>query len=208
MLWNNKTSTMDYKKNNILLIDDNPHILSTLPEQLTRHFQKTKALDSPEYVLDVLKQESFDIILLDMHYAFGQETEQEGLFWLRKIKKQHPNIIVVLLTGTEGLDKAIQGLSEGAEDFVIKPWNPEKLVANLKLLLRLRMLGEKMEKHKKLLGKRRKTDSLKLEDVEKQVIEQAIYIYQGNLSHAAKQLGITRATLYAKMKKYSLATAK
>ncbi len=208
MLFVHKANTMNYKTNKVLLIDDNPHILSTLPEQLDRHFQKTKSFESPDQALDELKKEPYDIVLLDINYAFDTDGEQEGLIWLRRIKKQDPDVIVVLMTGLEGVDSAIQGLQEGAEDFVIKPWHPEKLIVNLKLLLQLRMLEQKVEKHKRLLGKRRKTDSLNLEDIEKHVVEKAVCIYQGNLSHAAKQLGITRATLYAKIKKYNLTTAK
>jgi len=138
---------MHYETNRILLIDDNPHIRTTLPAQLDRHFHL-------------------------------------------------------------GADKAVEGLREGASDFVIKPWHPEKLIANLKLLLRLRTLEQKAEQHKKLLSKRKKHDFLNLEEMEKLVIEKAIYVYQGNLSHAAMQLGITRATLYAKIKKYGLSSEK
>lgn len=199
---------MHYETNSILLIDDNPHIRSTLPAQLDRHFRQTKTLDGPERVLEVLENEKYDIILLDMNYADGAENGQEGLYWLREIKKQEPATIVVLLTGMDGADKAIEGLCKGASDFVIKPWHPEKLITNLKLLLRLRALEQKADQHKKLLGKRKKQDVLNLEEMEKLVIEKAIYVYQGNLSHAARQLGITRATLYAKMKKYGLSSEK
>ncbi len=199
---------MHYETNRILLIDDNPHIRTTLPAQLDRHFHLTKTLESPEGAMEVLKNETFDIILLDMNYAVGAENGQEGLYWLREIKKLEPDAIVVLLTGMEGADKAVEGLREGASDFVIKPWHPEKLIANLKLLLRLRTLEQKAEQHKKLLSKRKKHDFLNLEEMEKLVIEKAIYVYQGNLSHAAMQLGITRATLYAKIKKYGLSSEK
>ncbi len=195
---------MNYKTSTILLVDDNPHILSSLPAQLDRHFRKTTTPESPEHALELIGKEHFDIILLDIKYALGAQGAEEDLHGLRKIKKQDPDVIVVLLTGMDGVSKAIEGLEEGAADFVIKPWHPEKLIANLKLLLRLRMLEQKTEKHRELLGKRRKTDSLNLKEMEKQVIAKAIYVYQGNLSHAAGQLGITRATLYAKMRKYGL----
>lgn len=208
MFNNHKDNAMHYETNRILLIDDNPHIRNTLPIQLDRHFRQTKTLESPEGIPEILKNETFDIILLDMNFSVGAENGQEGLYWLREIKKRKPDVIVVLLTGMEGADKAVDGLQEGAADFVIKPWHPDKLITNLKLLLRLRTLEQKAEKHKKLLGKRNKHDFINLEEMEKLVIEKAIYVYQGNLSHAARQLGITRATLYAKMKKYDLSSEK
>lgn len=199
---------MNFKKTQVLLVDDNPHILSSLPAQLNPHFEKTTILDSPEHLTEVLKKETFDIVLLDMNVAFDENQGQEWLFWLRKIKREHPDTLVVLLTGMDGVDMALKGLEEGAADFLIKPWHPEKLIANLKLLLRLRMLEQKAEKHKKLLSRHRASDALNLEETEKHVIEKAVYVYQGNLSHAARQLGITRATLYAKMKKYNLSPEK
>lgn len=199
---------METNTSRILLVDDNPHILSTLPAQLDCHFQKTTTLDTPDRIPDVLKEEAYDLVLLDMNFAAGAEEGMEGLFWLRKIKQQHPNILVVLLTCIEGADKAIEGLEQGASDFVIKPWHPEKLITNIKLLLHLRMLERKVDKHKKLLSKHKNTDILNLEETEKRVIEKAVYVYQGNLSHAARQLGITRATLYAKIKKYGLSSEK
>jgi DNA-binding NtrC family response regulator len=191
---------------NILLVDDNPHILSSLPPLLSGHFRNVKALDSPHKLLPALIQGDYKLILLDMNYTAGANDGREGYAYLLQILKHDPDALVVLMTGSEGVEMAVKGIRAGASDFILKPWNFEKLLANLNLLMRLRTLEEQVEQQRVLLNKKKKkkNESLNLREVEKQYIERAVYVYQGNLSHAAKQLGITRATLYAKMKKYGL----
>ena len=197
---------MDTEQINILLVDDNPHILSSLPPFLSQHFGKVKTLDSPHMLLSALESDDYDIILLDMNYAAGANDGQEGYVYLQQLLKHKPDALVVLLTGREGVDMAIKGVRAGAADFIIKPWNLEKLFANLNLVLQIRDLEGQVERQRKLLQKKNKNESLNLRDAEKQCIEKAVNIYRGNMSHAAQQLGITRATLYAKMKKYDLSS--
>ncbi len=195
---------MDNQQINILLVDDNPHILSSLPPLLSDHFGRVTALDSPHKLLPALVQADYDLILLDMNYTAGATDGREGYAYLTQIFKHDPKAFVILMTGSEGVEMAAKGVDAGAADFILKPWNPKKLLANLKLLMRLRTLEEQVQKQDKLLKKSKKNDSLNLQDAEKRCIEKAVYAYNGNMSHAAKQLGITRATLYAKMKKYGI----
>lgn len=195
---------MDKQKINILLVDDNPHILSSLPPLLSEQFGQVTALDNPHKLLPALIQDNHDLIMLDMNYTAGATDGREGYAYLMQILKHDPKAFVVLMTGSEGVAMAVKGVTEGAADFILKPWNPEKLLANLKLLIRLRTLEEQIHKQNRLFEKNKKNDSLNLQHAEKRCIENAIFAYKGNMSHAAKQLGITRATLYAKMKKYDI----
>ena len=199
-----KTFIMDKQQINILLVDDNPHILSSLPGLLSDHFGNVTALDSPHKLLPALVQGGYRLILLDMNYAAGATDGREGYAYLTQILKHDPKALVVLMTGSEGVEMAVKGVGAGAADFVLKPWNFEKLLANLKLIIRLRILEEQVHKQNLLIRKDKKNDSLNLQDAEKRCIEKAVYAYKGNMSHAARQLGITRATLYAKMKKYDI----
>ncbi len=193
---------MNYKKYNVLIVDDNPHILTSLPALLSPHFNMIMTLDGPERVLSVLAQDHFDIIMLDMNYAVGSTDGQEGFRCLQNILRNDPAALVVLLTGSECVEPAMKGIQEGAADFIMKPWNPEKLLLNLKMLLRMRYLEDEVKRLIPLSGRKGKTETLNLQEVEKQYIQKAFYAYDGNMSHAAKQLGITRATLYAKIRKY------
>jgi DNA-binding NtrC family response regulator len=201
---------MDKQQINILLVDDNPHILSSLPPLLLGHFNEVKTLDNPHKLLPTLIQGDYGLILLDMNYTAGANNGREGYAYLLQVLKHNPDALVVLMTGSEGVEMAIKGVKAGAADFILKPWNFEKLLANLDLLIRLRTLEEQVEQLRILLHKKKKKkkkgETLNLKEVEKQCIEKAVYAYRGNMSHAARQLGVSRATLYAKMKKYGLSS--
>lgn len=193
---------MNYKKHNILVVDDNPHILTALPALLRPYFNMVKTLDGPEGLMPVLQQNHFDLIMLDMNFSAGAIDGQEGFSCMQNILQHDPFILVVLLAGSASVDMAVKGIRAGAADFVMKPWNPEKLVLNIKLLLRLRHLENELKSLKPFAGRKGKQETFNLQDAEKHCIQKAIYAYDGNMSHAAKQLGITRATLYAKVRKY------
>ena len=193
---------MDHKQHNILIVDDNPHILSSLPALLSPHFNIIKTLEGPEQVLSVIDADHFDLIMLDMNFSPGAIDGQEGIACLQSVLQHNPEALVVLLTGSECVDMAMKGVQAGAADFVMKPWNPEKLVLNLKMLLRFRHLEDELKRLAVLSARKVKKETFNLQEVEKQCVQKAIYAYDGNMSHAAKQLGITRATLYAKVRKY------
>ncbi len=193
---------MNFKQYNVLIVDDNPHILSSLPALLSPHFNMVKTLEGPENVISAMGQDHFDLIMLDMNFTAGASDGQEGLSCLQSILDYAPGTLVVLLAGSDCVNMAMKGVHEGAADFIMKPWNTEKLVLNLKLLLRLRHLEVALKKLMPLSDRKGVNETLNLQEVEKQCIQKAIYAYDGNMSHAAKQLGITRATLYAKIRKY------
>ena len=116
----------------ILVIDDNPSILTALKICLDGVFNKIITLSSPDNILTTLCQETVDIVLLDMNFTLGVNSGQDGLFWLRSIKKRHPDIPVVLITAYAEVQLAVKGLKSGAADFVTKPWDNDDLIRVLK----------------------------------------------------------------------------
>lgn len=167
----------------ILVIDDNESILVSLKYVLAEQFDTVLTLNNPEKSLITLMQNEVDIVLLDMNFQLGVNTGSEGLFWLGNIKRAHPDIPVVLFTAYGEIDLAVRGLKQGAADFIVKPWD------NDKLLMTLRMAIEKQSQIKTL-------DELTEEHMKK-----AIDKCHGNLTQAAELLGVSRQTLYNKMKK-------
>lgn len=167
----------------ILVIDDNESILVSLKYVLAEQFDTVLTLNTPEKSLITLMQNEVDIVLLDMNFQLGVNTGSEGLFWLGNIKRAHPDIPVVLFTAYGEIDLAVRGLKQGAADFIVKPWD------NDKLLMTLRMAIEKQSQIKTL-------DELTEEHMKK-----AIDKCHGNLTQAAELLGVSRQTLYNKMKK-------
>lgn len=167
----------------ILVIDDNEAILTALKYCLNGTFSRVITITSPESVISLLGQEQVDIILLDMNFTLGVNNGQDGLFWLQAIRKHHPEIPVVLITAYADVQLAVRGLKRGAADFVTKPWDNEELVRKLKDVLDA------------------SDEVVTLDEVEADHIRRAVDRCHGNLTKAAELLGITRQTLYNKMKK-------
>jgi DNA-binding NtrC family response regulator len=167
----------------ILVIDDNEAILTALKYCLAGTFSRIFTLTSPDTVLSLLKQEEVNIILLDMNFTLGVNSGQDGLLWLQAIRKHFPDIPVVLITAYADVSLAVRGLKRGAADFITKPWDNDELVHKLKDVLDMQ------------------NEIVSLDEIEKEHIRRTIDRCHGNLTQAAELLGITRQTLYNKMKR-------
>ncbi len=120
------------KKGNILVVDDNAAIRSTLSLLLPAHFEKVITLPSPKDLHTTLRMNpDLDLVLLDMNFTSGVNTGNEGIYWLGEIKKMRPSISVVLFTAYGDIPLAVNAIKEGATDFIEKPWNNEKLILTL-----------------------------------------------------------------------------
>ncbi|WP_025742817.1 sigma-54-dependent transcriptional regulator [Aquimarina pacifica] len=121
----------------ILIIDDNKSLLSALEILLQFEFKHIQSISNPNQISS-FPIEDFDIILLDMNFSAGVNTGNEGLFWLREIKKKAPLTAVIMMTAYGAVDLAVKALKEGATDFILKPWNNEKLLTTIKSAFLLR----------------------------------------------------------------------
>ncbi len=167
----------------ILVIDDNEAVLTALKYCLAGTFERVLTQSSPQNILTVLQQEVVDLVLLDMNFTLGVNNGQDGLVWLRAIRKHHPDIPVVLITAYGEVSLAVRGLKSGAADFITKPWENDDLIRKLKDVIDA------------------KKDVATLDEVEAEHIRRVIDRCHGNMKMAAEQLGITRQTLYNKTKK-------
>lgn len=115
----------------IIIVDDNKGVLTAVQLLLKNHFSKAITLSSPISLSSVLREENPEVVLLDMNFTSGINNGNEGLFWLHEIKRQYPNLPVVLFTAYADIDLAVRGIKEGATDFIVKPWDNQKLVETL-----------------------------------------------------------------------------
>ncbi|NJB70237.1 DNA-binding NtrC family response regulator [Saonia flava] len=122
----------------ILLVDDNKSILSALEILLQFEYKSVHTISNPNQITSYPNLESFDIVLLDMNFSAGVNTGNEGLFWLKEIKKKTPHTSIIMMTAYGAVDLAVKALKEGAADFILKPWNNEKLLATVKSAYQLR----------------------------------------------------------------------
>ena len=121
----------------LLIIDDDKDILLTSRVVLREEFEIIRTESDPFKLQKILRQEEFDVILLDMNFSTGSTSGREGIFWLREIFKIHPQANVILITAYGDLSLAVEAMKIGAIDFVVKPWDNEKLLATVRSALRL-----------------------------------------------------------------------
>ncbi|MDR0431645.1 MAG: sigma-54 dependent transcriptional regulator [Tannerellaceae bacterium] len=119
------------KRGTILVVDDSKPILAALRILLEAYFEKVITLASPNQILATLREENINVVLLDMNFSTGINTGNEGLFWLSEIKKAKASMQVVLFTAYADIDLAVRGIKEGATDFIVKPWDNNKLIETL-----------------------------------------------------------------------------
>jgi DNA-binding NtrC family response regulator len=116
----------------ILLVDDDEFVLLSVKLLLEPHFAVVKTLNNPERIPALIDQEGFDVVVLDMNFRSGDTTGNQGRFWLKKILSQHPDTQVILLTAYGDIQLAVDSIKEGALDFIVKPWQNEKLLTTVK----------------------------------------------------------------------------
>ncbi|RTZ03407.1 sigma-54-dependent Fis family transcriptional regulator [Flavobacterium sp. RSP49] len=118
------------KKTNasILVIDDQEDILFAAKMLLKKHFENIYTLTNPKNVVELLSKSTIDVVLLDMNYRIGFEDGREGLYLLKEIKTLSPKTIVILMTAFGKVETAVEGLKSGAFDYILKPWDNEKLL--------------------------------------------------------------------------------
>ncbi len=119
----------------ILIIDDDVDILSAAKLFLKRHFEEITIEKNPEKIPFLLNNYTFDLILLDMNFTQDVNTGREGFQWLDKILDLKPEAKVVLFTAYGDVEMAVKSIKLGAKDFVLKPWENEKLLESLKTAL-------------------------------------------------------------------------
>lgn len=119
------------KQGILLVVDDNRNILTSLQYLLGEYFERVITIDSPVTIPTLLNREAVDIVLLDMNFSSGINSGNEGLYWLREIKRLRPQTEVVLFTAYADINLAVAGIKEGAADFVVKPWENARLVQTL-----------------------------------------------------------------------------
>ena len=123
---------MAKSKAKILVVDDNSGIRAALGLLLPMHFAQVELIPSPKELISRLADFRPDVVLLDMNFHTDINTGNEGLFWLSEIKKRSNDVEVVLFTAYADIQLAVEGMKRGAFDFIVKPWDNEKLIEILK----------------------------------------------------------------------------
>lgn len=170
----------------VLIVDDDKSVRLSLSLMLSRAHLEHMAASTEAEALEAVRSVHPEVVILDMNLTLAI-TGRQGLEILRKIKILEPRCQVILISAWGTIPLAVEGMSLGAADFITKPWDNAEVVAKIRRLM-----------------SQREAPSPSLDDVERETLRDALRRSDGNLNAAARLLGITRQTLYRRLKKHQL----
>jgi len=139
----------------ILVVDDDPYIILSLQTLLEQHFTQIVTLKDPGGIPSRLTEEDYDVVLLDMNFKQGDTSGSEGMNWLQRIIELDDSISVIMITAYGGVNIAVSAIQKGAADFIVKPWQNEKMVSTVSAackLTRSRRKVKRLNSQKKMLS--------------------------------------------------------
>ena len=146
---------MSQTRGNILIVDDDPYIILSLQTLLEQHYTGLRTLKNPNGIPGHLNEQTFDVVMLDMNFSPGDTSGEEGIKWLKRILDTDPNLSVILITAYGGVNIAVEAIKHGAVDFIVKPWQNDKLLSTVSAAFRLSRSNRQVDRHKsreKILG--------------------------------------------------------
>lgn len=146
---------MEKKNGKILIVDDNEGVLKSLRYALRPEFELVEGIRSPNQLHSALREQNYDVILLDMNFTAGKNTGNEGLFWLKEILKTDPDMPVIMITAYGDVELAVKAIRNGAMDFILKPWDLDKLLSTIHAGIKYRQSRREVNQLKnkqKILG--------------------------------------------------------
>ena len=140
---------MEKEIGKILMIDDDEDVLLAAKLLLKKHAHQVIIEKNPKKIPFLLNNDTYDVILLDMNFSKDTTSGKEGFFWLSHIIEQDPTAVVIMITAFGDVEMAVRALKEGATDFVLKPWQNEKLLATISTAIKLKKSYKEVDKLKK-----------------------------------------------------------
>lgn len=128
---------MFMKYGSVLVVDDDPDILQAARLLLKKHVALVETTENPAELPRLIQHTSYDVILLDMNFARGNNSGKEGFHWLERIVTLDPSVAVIMITAFGDVETAVHAIKEGATDFILKPWQNDRLVTTILNTLQL-----------------------------------------------------------------------
>ncbi len=129
----------------LLIVDDDQDVLLAAKLFLKQHFTIVHTEKAPDNIPNLMNNENYDVILLDMNFSKDATSGKEGFHWLNVIMEIDPAAVVIFITGYGDIELAVQGIKEGATNFLLKPWENKKLLATITANLKVRESKKELE---------------------------------------------------------------
>lgn len=133
----------------VLMIDDDEDVLLAAKMLLKKYNHQVIIEKNPNKIPFLLNNDTYDVILLDMNFSKDTTSGKEGFEWLNQIKEKDPDAVVVMITAFGDVEMAVRALKEGATDFILKPWQNEKLIATISTAIKLKKSYNEVDKLRK-----------------------------------------------------------
>ena len=143
------SATQEKEIGKILMIDDDEDVLFAAKMLLKKHARQMIIEKNPKKIPFLLNNDTYDVILLDMNFSKDTTSGKEGFYWLEKILEHDPSTVVIMITAFGDVEMAVEALKKGATDFILKPWQNEKLLATLSTAMKLKASYREVDKLKK-----------------------------------------------------------
>lgn len=122
----------------VLIVDDNRDVLTAIRLLLKEHVEHVQTATNPSVLTTLMRETTFDVVLLDMNFTQGVTSGKEGFQWLANIRRMDPHAVVILMTAYGDVSKAVAAMKAGALDFIVKPWQNDKLITTVRAGIKLR----------------------------------------------------------------------
>jgi len=173
----------------LLIVDDDTDVLEAAQLALGNHAMRIDAASSLDAAEDHMRRTAYDCVLLDMNFAAGRRSGAEGIDALDRIGAIDPMVSVVMMTAYGAVTLAVASLKAGAHDFLLKPWKNDALIAAV------------TDAAARTRAMRAPTT---LDALERSALIETVQRHKGNLTQAARSLGLSRPSLYRRMAKHGL----
>lgn len=141
------------EKANIIVVDDDKGVLHSAQMFLKQVFEKVEITEKPEVMLQKLREQAIDVVLLDMNFSKGEIDGKEGIGLLQQILEIDKDLPVVFITAYGDFDLAVNAIKSGAYDFLVKPWKNQKLYATVLSALKYRKSKQELNVYKETVNK-------------------------------------------------------
>lgn len=133
------------QKGRILIVDDDNYVMLSIRILLEQHYDDVRGINNPEQIATALAENKYDVIILDMNFQPGATSGNDGLKYLKQIKAVAPETSVVFITAYAEINLAVEAIKEGAFDFIVKPWQNEKLLSTVSAGFKLHESHQKVK---------------------------------------------------------------
>jgi DNA-binding NtrC family response regulator len=196
----------------VLVVDDERAVVDAARVLLSAHGWTVVPATTPAEAVTIATSQPVDVALLDLNFAKGQTSGHEGLELVTTLRTAMPSLPIVVMTAWSSMELALEALKRGARDFIEKPWDASRLVGTLNSQLELtsalrrvsELEAEVRELRNAASGDPAPLADMRLLDVEGVLVKQAMERFRGNISRAARALGLSRSALYRRLERHKI----